>query len=375
MRKLGFGLLILATMAQLGCKHGPKKDKKKKESRAVPVRVAFPENRPMERVLLYTGKIEAKADVKVVGESQGRVSTLKVEEGQSVNKGSLLAELDRQEARLSVRRARVNRDKAKADFERAKKVFAKGLIAEQDFLAVEQTFRQTQVALSEAIVAFGKTRVLSPISGVVASRWIKLGDQVQIGTALFQIVDFSQLEIPLAIPEMEIGAVKERAKVRVVSDAYVAEKFSGSVLRIAPIVDPQTGTFKVTVRLNPSPLLRPGMFVRAELVVETHPEARVVPRGAVIRGEGGGAPFIMVVKDDKAQPVRLPKALEDGDYIEVGETIPADAKVVVVGQSTLKPGDKVQVEKEGEDKMTTESREKEKDPSKKKARSGRRKRG
>ncbi len=126
------------------------------------------------------------------------------------------------------------------------------------------------------------------------------------------------------------------------SDFVEDMQFAGYVKRISPIVDPNSGTFKVTVGLRDRwEYLRPGMFVNVRIVVDTHLGAVLIPKEAVVYD--GSDRYVFVVVDSTAQRIQLDVGYENGLFVEARSQINADASVIVVGQNGLKDQARVKV--------------------------------
>ena len=118
--------------------------------------------------------------------------------------------------------------------------------------------------------------------------------------------------------------------------------FTGKVARLSPVVDPQTGTFKVTVEVRPTGhQLAPGMFSRVSVTYDVHKDALTVPRAAIITEDGESA--VYVVKSGVAHRVPVSLGYADGDKVEITRGVAAGDMVVTLGQNSLKDGTKVAV--------------------------------
>jgi membrane fusion protein (multidrug efflux system) len=129
---------------------------------------------------------------------------------------------------------------------------------------------------------------------------------------------------------------------RVTTDFLPDESFEARVLRISPVVDPGSGTFKVALAVSDDGLrLRPGMFITAHIVTATHADAVLVPKRAVVYDDG--LPHVFVVRDSTATRRQLEVGFEDGEHLEVLNGTTRGDMVVVVGQNGLKDQAKVRI--------------------------------
>ncbi len=238
-------------------------------------------------------------------------------------------------------------EKARRELTRQEKLFQQELISEQTFNEASYEVEQLLLARDDAERELAYTSVKAPISGVVTSRMVNLGDYVTVNQPLFQIVDFDSIVARIFVPEKELPRLRIRA------DAMGDRMFSGSVDRIAPSVDPGTGTVKVTVAIPLQEGLRPGMYVEVELVAATRDDALLVPKRALVYENDQIFVFRLAGERD-VERVRLVPQLENAMYVEPLEGFEVGDLLVTAGQSGLKDGALVKLpgdeEKEAEEK-------------------------
>jgi membrane fusion protein (multidrug efflux system) len=147
------------------------------------------------------------------------------------------------------------------------------------------------------------------------------------------------------VPEKNIHQLKLNQKAIVTSDNLKENQFEGWIKRISPVVDPASGTFKVTVGVkNASHLLKPGMFINVQIIIDTHKDAILIPKTAIVYENEYMNVFI--VKDSLAHKIRLSAGFQDNEKVESLERINAGDKVVVVGQAGMKDKTRVAIVRE-----------------------------
>lgn len=320
------------------------KDEASAEPLAAPVEVVALSRGAMEAVLRYSADLEAEQSVPVQSQSPQvrRVVQLLVEEGQRVGRGQLLAKLQDDEQRHAVSRVQGQITKARADFARQERLFEQKLISEQAFTEMRHELEQLEIELADARQTWQHTEVRAPIGGVVTVRRVKLGDPVSGGQPLFEIVDFDTLVALVFVPERELGRVRPGQAVRLTSQAVPGVIFPGTVDRVAPVVDPKSGTVKVTVRVPFQEGLLPGMFLDVQLVTAVRPDALLLPKRALLVDHD--QTWVYRLKDDgSVERLLVEPVLEDASNVEVREGLAEGDRVVVAGQAGLKPGAKVRV--------------------------------
>ena len=349
--KLRF-LAILAAMTLAGAvscggnnhaqEEGGKGKGAKEATQAVPVEVSTPVLSAMESTLNLTAAAFSEEQVPVYAEITGIVDGSPVEEGSPVRRGQVLAQLKRQELELALNLAQSKLDKAEADFGRTRELFDGRLVSQDTFDQVSFARDQAKISRDQARVEIQKATITAPIDGVLAERLIRRGDLVKPQQKVFTVVDLRTLKTNLFVPEKNIHEVQTGSIVRVTSGAYPKESFKGRVERVAPVADPNSGTFKVTVALdNPGHLLKPGMFLSASVVLNTRPDALVIPKKSLVYEQEN--PMVFVVRGDRAHKIAVAPGLTDASSVEIVKGLTRDDRVVTVGQSGLKDGSRVKI--------------------------------
>lgn len=337
------GLLVLSA-----CKGGgpaaeaqAKNGEEKKESEAVPVEVAQATRRAVAASYSGTTTLEALGESQVVAKTSGVALAVLVEEGQVVRAGQALVRLDPDRPRLQVAQAAAQMHKLENNYRRAQQLVEQRMISANDVDQIKYDLENARAVYRAASLELSYTTITAPISGVVASRSIKSGNFVQINSPIIRIVDASRLEATLNVPEREIAKLKPGQAVGLAVDALPGKQFTGTVARVAPVVDNGTGTFRVVASFPGDGELQPGMFSRLNINYDQRADALVVPRTALL--EDGGEPAVYVVRDGKAQRTVLKLGYNDAGWVEVREGLKPGEQVVIAGKAALREGSAVQV--------------------------------
>lgn len=321
-----------------------------KTEEAVPVEVATLEHGPIEAILRFSANLEAEHDVLVFAEAPRQVVELLVEEGDQVARDQLLLRLEDDVQRSNLAKVESQQRRARRELDRQRELFEQNLISEQVFNDASYEVEQLELQLSDARRDLSYTEVRSPFTGTITERWVSIGDQVTLNQQLFRIIDFDSIVARIYVPEKELNALSSGQTARITADALNSRAFAGSVDRIAPAVDPNTGTVKVTVAIPRQQGLRPGMYVVVELVTAVHEEAVLVPKRALIYDND--QIFLFRLGDERrVERLRVSPLIESADFIEPVAGVEAGQEVVVAGQTGLKdgalvrlPGDPVEAE-------------------------------
>jgi RND family efflux transporter MFP subunit len=305
----------------------------------------------IERTLVGTGTVRAESAATLVTEASGKLSIGRNPRthrrwaiGDEVRTGDLLgtiapAELSTQ-ARLEARRAALRA--AEADQERHAKLHEQGLLSDLEMAQQDTKLADARAELRAAELQESKSQLHAPIGGVITSITnAPDGEFIGERQEVAQVMEFGDLIVDLDLGSAEILDVARDQSVRVVVPGSDVSA-EGRVARLAPAIDPKTRTFRVEVVLpKPDPRIRPGMFVRAEIVLEAHDQALLVPTAAVVVRRG--VPVVFVVEAQRASQHAVKLGLSSDESAEVLEGVSDGQPVVVTGQDTLDDGVKVVV--------------------------------
>lgn len=308
----------------------------------IPVETAPVEAGVISAYISSTANLVAEFEVKVLSEVEGRIRALKVEEGDYVEKGQVLATLARDDEEIELKKAELKASNAETAYERARDLVEKELISQEEFDTLDIEFGIAQQELAEARWAVEKTTFRAPFSGRVTARLTQVGQHVRPGDELFQITDFDPLIARIYLPERDVLGLSEGREVRMRLNADESVDFSGRVRQISPIVDTATGTVKVTIEAKtPPPGVRPGSFVTVNIIRESRDGVLLVPREAVIRELQKA--HVFVASDGAAQKRVVQLGLEESGRIEALSGVEAGDSVIVAGQGGLKDGSPIKV--------------------------------
>ena len=312
------------------------------EEEAVPVEVAALARGEIESVLRFSSNLEAESQVQVFSQAKRLVHELLVEEGDQVRKGRLLLRLQDDEQRSALAKVQSQLDKAEREYRRQKRLREQELISQQAFADAIFEMEQLEIARDDAERELSYTEVRAPIAGTVTSRMVNVGDQVQIGQELFEMIDFDSIVARIFVPEKHLPNLRPGLQARISTVAAESEDYAGSVDRIAPVVDPQSGTVKVTIAIGQQPGLRPGLYVDVDLVTATHPEALLVPKRAVVYDNDQMFVYRLGA-ERRVERVFVEALLSDKNFVEPVDGLEVGDEVVVAGQAGLKDGALVQL--------------------------------
>lgn len=305
---------------------------------AVPVEVISPWRANLASYVYGKAHIEANRVVEVVARVDGLLENLHVEEGSLVRAGQVLARLDRDQLQLALDEARAQLENAQSIYERNLKMLEKELTSREVVDNSKYQFDTARTRHERAELNLQYATITAPFSGIITRRNVEVGDLVRTNTVLFSIADMNKLLARVYIPEKEMARVNVGDLAQVESEMIPGNRFQGAVEMISPVVDPTTGTIKVTVHVNQGgDLLKPGMFCSVFILTETHEDVMVISRKTLLPDTE--RPEVFVIDDSsRAQRRPLEIGIQQGDTLEVISGLKPDERVVLIGQENLREG-------------------------------------
>lgn len=290
------------------------------------------------------GTLSANESVAVAPEVAGRITAFRFNEGETVEQGAVLVELDAVIARAEAAQAQAALSLAEEVYERNRTLVQRGAGTQVN---LEQATAQLATARANAAASgarLEKLTINAPFRGVIGLRSVSVGTIVQPGQAIATLAGIDPVKLDFGVPELFLSSVRVGQTVDVAVDAVPDRKFQGQVYAIDPIVDPAGRALRLRATIpNADGILRPGLFARVNLTTGVRDDAVLVPEASLVAGTGGATQAVYVIRDNRAAltPVRIGRRV-DGK-VEIVDGIAAGDSVVVAGQLTLRDGAAVNV--------------------------------
>ncbi len=353
---------------------------KRGASGPLPVEVSVIERGRIEERLRIAGSLLAAEEFSLAAELSARLEQLQVHVGDPVQRGVVLARLDAQrfaqqvkeseallqiaEAELLQARSQVEIKKRHAD--RYQQLLQRGIAteAEADEASAAHISAVTQIAVAEARQAqaqaeletarldLDKTEIKAQWDGddkrrVVGDRWVDAGEQLQAGQNIISIIQINPLKAEMFVTEAHYGKITVGQHVEIAVDSWPQEKFSASVVRIAPRFNPDSRQARVELSVsNTDGRLKPGMFMRAEMLISAADDVLLIPETALI-SRGGQASIFIVSEDMSAKQVNVRIGIRDHGMLQISaedESVALEgARVITLGQHLLTDANPVRI--------------------------------
>ncbi|MCC7430480.1 efflux RND transporter periplasmic adaptor subunit [bacterium] len=388
MKRTKLVLLVILLSGLLACG--------KKDGETNEVQTGKVELRKIIQKVPATGTVQPVVSVEVSANVSGTIVEMAVEEGDFVQKGQLLLQIDKerllarvQQSQASVNSAKAqsnlakaNLEKAKLDYERSQKLAEKNLISQSDLDGTKASYEvsksqhessldqvaQAEASLSEAKDDLSKSTIYAAMSGTISRLNKKLGERVigseLQGDVIMVIADLTRMEVEVEVDENDIIQVTIGQEVEIEVDAFPDQKIAGKVTHIGnSAIVANAGTqdevvnFKVEIAVNDKVLeLRPGMSAAVEIITQTKENTVAVPiRAVAVRSPEGketGKPqeVLFVVSGEIVQQKEVQTGINDDEFIEI-VTGANEGEEIVTGSykllsQVLKDSSKVKVNNE-----------------------------
>ncbi|WP_196137662.1 efflux RND transporter periplasmic adaptor subunit [Aliikangiella sp. G2MR2-5] len=338
--------LVFSTLLLSGCSDGPDvkpgaNNRVRPEAKPSAVAVANPMIGLSASYYQTTATIEPSSDAEVFARTAGVVRKIYKEEGDVVSAGETLLQLEDDEQKLRVKQAKQNLANTQHVFKRISKMNEAGAVSPTDWEEAKNSFESAQTDLDLAELALSYTKVSAPFNGRVVWREVDLGAHVLSGNLLFRVMAIEPLLLRVHVPANRIGKVAVDQSVDLKVDS-LAKAIKGKVHLVSPIVDPDTGTVKVTIRIDDfSDKIRPGDFTQVRMITDSRENAMLLPSVAVIEERGGH--FVFVEEDGKAVRKDVEVGFVVDTQTEILSGLELSDKVVVKGQRNLNNGNLIKV--------------------------------
>ena len=308
-----------------------------------PVRVIETHTQIKQEKLDLIGTIEVDREMKVGFKLAGKITHLAFEQGQKVQAGALLAQLDKTELLAHKEKAMENQAKTGRDLKRMDKLFRQKIIPESSFQDARSAYNLSCAELKIVEDSLKNCSIKAPFSGKIIKKLAEDGEVVGAGTPIALLAETDPILVKVAIPDHLLPEIKLGDKTAIAVGWAPGERFTGTVHRVEPSADPVTRTIRVEILVaNPHGILKPGLMAQVVLEQGGTKEGVYLPLDAVLGF--GKEPFVFVVEDLHAEKreVKLGRVIKE--EVEVVEGLDPGEMVVISGQEYLRDQQRISIE-------------------------------
>lgn len=308
-----------------------------------------------DRRLRSVGSVEPVQGVTLEAEVPGIVREINFENGQFVEEGRLLFKLDVEVLEAELREARASRTLAEIEYERAKRLRETDNIPQSELDRASADLERAEARIDNIRAEIRRKTVYAPFSGRVGIRRANLGRYVNSGEPLVNIQSDEKVHVGFSLPQRNLHAISEGLDLVVTTDAFPDRRFEGTLTAINPRVDSQTrsvelqGTFD-----NGDGLLRTGLFVRVQMILEGEDDVITVPATAIQHAPYGDSVYVVTEREnaDSDEPAHRAKqkfvraGRTRGDFVNILEGLSPGERVVSAGAFKLDADSPVRINNE-----------------------------
>jgi membrane fusion protein, multidrug efflux system len=340
---LSFALLIVS------CKN---RDQNLTADVEVPVSVEELKLKPIEEFINTTGTAFPKGEIELKSKiaaqyfleknpQTGRLWQL----GDKIKTGAIIARLEDQEYVNSVKMEtnQLNLELMESELRKQESLYEKGGVTLKELKTAGINYENAKTTVATSKLQLEKTRIVAPIDGVIVDLpYHTQGTQIEAGLTMSKIMDYRTMYMDIQLPEKYISIINPGQKVNLTNYTLPNDTVIGSVTQLSPAINADTRTFKGTVSIdNPNLLLRPGMFVRADIITNHKDSVIVIPKSIILSRQRGKTVF--VVDRGVAAERAIETGLENLTDVEVTRGLLKNDRVVTSGFETLSNRSKVKI--------------------------------
>lgn len=299
------------------------------------------------------GSVVAVQGVTLSAEEAGTVRRIAFESGEKVREKQLLVEFDLEVEQAQLRAAEASAELARANLARARELRPKNMMSQADLDAANAQAKQAEAQIDNYRAVIAKKTLHAPFAGRAGIRQINLGQFLNAGDPIVSLQSLDPVYVDFALPQQRLAQLKVGMTVRVVSDAFPGQTFSGELSAINPEVELATRNVRLRATLvNPQALLRPGMFVTVAAELPDTEPVLMIPATAVLYAPYGDSVFVVEEKKDEKTGA-VGKVLNQrfvhlgrtrGDFVVVTSGLEAGQTIVTTGVFKLRNGMSVVVD-------------------------------
>ena len=341
MKKRDFFLVLSSVILVTAC--GSKQEKTEEEIVTVVVETMKPSTAYGQ--LPYVGVVEEESSTGVSFTGMAVLKTMTVSEGQSVKKGQLLAVIDETQARNMLATTKAALDQAIDAQQRMKLLHDNQSLPDMKWVEVESKVSQAQSAYDMAKKSLEDCRIYAPVSGVVGTKIMNVGETVLPTEPVLTILSIDRVKVRVAIPEREIAGITAGTATQITVDALPDETFLGGRIEKGVSADPLTHTYDIRISVpNPGHKLLPGMVARVQIKDETlayKNEALTLPVTAVQKAADGSLFVWTIASDSTAHRTKVSIGAASGNHVAITDGLNIGQRIVTEGYQKLSEGTRV----------------------------------
>lgn len=302
----------------------------------IPVITASVQQRSINAGIQAIGTANANEAVSVTSKTTNIVTAIRFNDGEVVNTGQILVELDRGQASADLAAAEAAFEESRSQFNRSRELMATQAVSKSQYEQLEATMKSNEARVAAARARLADTYIRAPFDGRVGLRRISMGTLINPGTVITTLDDTSSMKVDFAVPESYVPQLRAGQSVIAATNAWPGRDFTGKVVSVDSRVDPATRAVMVrAVVPNRDAALKPGMFLTVSVSPDNRP-ALVVPEESLVPEQA--RQFVYVLQGETVAKREVTLGRREPGFVEITSGLAAGDKVVVEGTLKLSDG-------------------------------------
>ena len=320
---------------------------------AVPVSIENVKLQSIQQYINTTGTAKSIYETVLVSEMAGdyklmiNLATGKpFKLGDRVKEGQVVIKIDDEEFvnGIAFESKKLNLEITQQEFEKQKSLYEKGGVTLRELRNSEVSQINAKYDYERAEIQLAKMQIKAPFSGIIVELpYYTPGTRITSGQRMVSLMSYDKMFMEINLPEKNISEVQLGQEVLVTNYTIAEDTLSGTVSELSPVISTETRTFSGKIQINnPDLKLRPGMFVKADIITAQKDSVVVIPKNIILSGNRGKYVFV-VERNNSADDRRITTGIENQDYVEVLEGLRPNDRLIIKGFETLRDNSKVKV--------------------------------
>jgi membrane fusion protein (multidrug efflux system) len=320
---------------------------------AVPVSIENVKMQSIQQFINTTGTAKAGSETVLVSEIAGDYQLLKnpktgraFQLGDRVEKGQAIIHIEDEEYLngIAIESKKLNLEISEQEYVKSKSLYDKGGVTMRELRNAELSSANAKNDFERAEIQMGKMEIKAPFSGVIVELpYYTTGVKVAANQTMVGLMSYNKMYIEINLPEKNMSEIKLGQEVIITNYTLTEDTITGTVSELSPIISTETRTFAGKLQIsNPDLKLRPGMFVKANIITAQKDSAIVIPKNIILSGSRGKYVFI-VGRNSSADDRRITTGIDNQDYVEVTDGLAPNDRLIIKGFETLRDNSKVKI--------------------------------
>lgn len=326
------------------------------QSELINVKVETVKKHLFKNTLQMSGEITPFKEIMITARIGGEIKLLNVDVGEIVKKNQIIGTqndrmlgLIRQKALIGLKSAEINLNDAKKQYDKNKTLLKENAVSQTIAETYAKTYELSKIGLelakndyATADENYRYTIIKSPIDGIISSKNVSVGENINAGARIFTIVDTNQVYVDVGVSEINVNKLLIGMSVKISVNVNPGIIYEGKITNIGPVPN-ETNMYPVKILIqNTEKTIKSGMFASVQTELGNQVEGIAIPKYAVQNDEARN--YIMIIDDKKAKRIDVKLGLEDEQYYEIKEGIKEGVQIIISGQNIVKDGDLINIQ-------------------------------